>query len=75
MNPLYMQLYETQCHIQICTHHAMVEGEDSYIPPMMNVIPSDDGVAMVFHPDARKGIVGDLIVLIYALQGIGHKNG
>lgn len=47
----------------------MVEREDSYVPSVMNVIPSDDGVPVVFHPDASEGIVGDLIVFIDALEG------
>lgn len=30
----------------------MVKGENPHISAMVDVIPSDDGVAMVFHPDA-----------------------
>lgn len=54
-------------------HHAVVEREDSYVPPVMDVIASDDGVAVVFHPDASEGIVGDLIVFVDALQGRDTK--
>lgn len=35
---------------------------------MVDVIPSDDWVAMVFHPNSSQSIVRDLIVLIYSLH-------
>lgn len=35
-----------------CTHHAVVKGEHAHVSAVVDVVPSNDGVAMVFHPDA-----------------------
>jgi hypothetical protein len=45
----------------------MVEGEDSYISAVVDVVSSDDGVAVVFYPDSRQCIITDLIILIDTL--------
>lgn len=50
----------------------MVEGEHPHISAMVDMVPSDDGVAVVFHPDARQRVVGDLVVLVHSLGG--HSN-
>ena len=49
-------------------YHAMVESEDPHISSVVDVVASDDGVAMIFHPDSRQSIVGDLVVFIDALE-------
>lgn len=35
------------------SHHAVVEGEHAHVPPVVDVVASDDGVAVVLHPDPR----------------------
>lgn len=56
-----------------CIYHAVVEGKHPDVPSVMNVVSSDDGVAVVFHPDACQSIVGDLVVLIYTLEREGEN--
>ena len=50
----------------------MVEGEHPHVSAVVDVVPSDDGVAVVLHPDARQRVVGDLVVLVHAL-GVGDQ--
>lgn len=33
-------------------YHAMVKSENANITSMMNVIPSDNGISMVFNPNS-----------------------
>lgn len=35
------------------SYHAMVKREHANISAMMDMVPPDDGVAMVFYPDPR----------------------
>lgn len=39
------------CEHQDVSHHAVVKREHADISAMMDVVASDDGVAVVFHPD------------------------
>lgn len=45
----------------------MVKGKHSYISAMVDVITSDDGIAMIFYPDTRKRIVWDFVIFINTL--------
>lgn len=38
-------------------YHAVVKRENSHISAMVDVIPSDDWVAVVFHPDPSQSVV------------------
>ena len=49
----------------------MVEREHAHVSAMVDVVPSNDGVAVVLHPDARQRVVGDLVVLVHPLMGEG----
>lgn len=53
-------------------YHAVVKRENAHISAVMDVVPPDDGVAMVFHPDPSQSIVRDLVVFINSLD---DKNG
>ena len=50
-------------------YHAMVKREHPHISAVVDVVSSDDGVAVVFHPDACQRVVGDLVVLVHSLGG------
>ncbi len=50
-----------------CNYHAMVKGKHSYISAMVDVITSDDRIAMIFYPDTRKCIVWDFVIFINTL--------
>ena len=50
------------------TYHAIVKGEDANISTMVDVVPSHDGVGVVFNPHPSKSIPADLIVLIHTLR-------
>lgn len=39
------------------SHHAVVKCKNAHISAVVDVIPSDDWVAVVFHPDPSKSIV------------------
>lgn len=39
------------------SHHAMVECENTHISAVVDVITSDDWVAVVFHPDPSKSVI------------------
>lgn len=48
-------------------YHAMVKGKHSYVSAMVDMITSDDRIAMVFYPDTRKSIVWDFVIFINTL--------
>lgn len=56
-------------HEYIWSYHAVVKCKNSHISAMVDVIPSDDGISVVFYPDPSQGVVWDLVVFIYSLQG------
>ena len=39
------------------SHHAVVERKNSDVSAVVDVIPSDDRVAVVFHPDPSQSVV------------------
>lgn len=45
----------------------MVKGKHSYVSAMVDMITSDDRIAMVFYPDTRKSIVWDFVIFINTL--------
>lgn len=47
--------------------HAVVKGKNSHISSVVDVIPPDDRVPVVLHPDPGQSIVGDLIIFVYSL--------
>lgn len=57
---------------EVLAYHAMVKSKNAHISAMMDVVPSDDGVTMVFHPNTSQSIVRDLIVFVNSLN---DKNG
>lgn len=57
---------------EVVAYHAVVKRENAHISAMMDVVPPDDWVAMVFHPDPSQSIVRDLVVFINSLN---DKNG
>ena len=59
----------------MAVYHAVVEGEHADVSPVVDVVASYDGVAVVFHPDARQRIVADLIVLVDALETHTRERG
>ena len=61
----------SQTRTIVSSHHAVVEGEDAHVSAVVDVVPSDDRVTMVFHPDPCQSVVGDLIVLV---DSLGTKN-
>lgn len=50
----------------------MVKRENAHVSAVMDVVPSDDRVAVVFHPDPSQSIVRDLVVFVNSLN---DKNG
>lgn len=48
-------------------YHAMVKSKHSYVSAMVDMITSDDRIAMVFYPDTRKRIVWDFVIFINTL--------
>lgn len=56
----------------MAAYHAVVKGEHAHISAVVDVVPSDDRVAVVFHPDASQSVVGDLVVFVNSLN---DKNG
>lgn len=44
-------------HWEVVAYHAVIERKDAHIPAMVDVITSDDWVAMVFHPYASQSVV------------------
>lgn len=57
---------------EVLTYHAVVECKNAHISAMMDVVPSDDWVTMVFHPNTSQSIVRDLVVFVNSLN---DKNG
>lgn len=57
---------------EVVAYHAVVKRENAHISAVMDVVPPDDWVAMVFHPDPSQSIVRDLVVFINSLS---DKNG
>lgn len=49
------------------SYHAVVEGEHAHVAPVVDVVASDDGVAVVFHPDSRQRVVANLIIFVNSL--------
>lgn len=43
--------------VEFGAHHAVVKREHAHVSAVMDVVPPDNWVAMVFHPDAGQGIV------------------
>lgn len=56
-----------QC--RVAAYHAVVKGEHAHISAVVDVVPSDDRVAVVFHPDAGQSVVRDLVVFVNSLNG------
>lgn len=46
----------------------MVKRENAHISAVMDVVPPNDWVAMVFHPDPSQSIVRDLVVFVNSLN-------
>lgn len=46
----------------------MVKRKNAHVPAMVDVITSDDWVAMVFHPYTSQSVVWDLVVFVYSLN-------
>lgn len=36
----------------LCIYHAVVEGEHPHISPVVDVVTSNDGITVVFHPNS-----------------------
>ena len=53
---------------EVDIYHAVVKREDADVSTVVDVVAPYDGVAVVFHPDARERIVADLVVFVDALQ-------
>lgn len=53
---------------RVAAYHAVVKRENAHISAVMDVVPSDDWVAVVFHPDTSQRIVRDLVVFINSLN-------
>ena len=49
-------------------YHSVVEGEDTDVSPVVDVVAPHDRVGVVFHPDAGQGVPTDLIVLVDSLK-------
>lgn len=52
----------------MAAYHAVVKGEHAHISAVVDVVPSDDRVAVVFHPDASQSVVRDLVVFVNPLN-------
>ena len=50
------------------TYHSVVEGEDTDVSPVVDVVAPHDRVGVVLHPDAGQGVPTDLIVLVDSLK-------
>lgn len=52
----------------MAAYHAVVKGEHAHVSAVVDVVPSDDRVAVVLHPDAGQSVVGDLVVFVNSLN-------
>ena len=50
------------------TYHSVVEGEDTDVSPVVDVVTPHYRVGVVLHPDAGQGVPTDLIVLVDSLK-------
>lgn len=56
--------------VSVNTYQAIVEGENSHVTTMVYMVPSHDGIGVVFNPNTRQGIPADFIILIAPLEKI-----
>lgn len=46
----------------------MIKSEHADVSSMVDVVPSNDGITVVFYPNPRQRVVADFIVFVNALE-------
>lgn len=56
--------------VAVVSYHAVVKCKNAHVSAVVDVIPSDNWISVVFHPDPSQSIIWDLVVFVYSLKVI-----